>query len=141
MTRSFCAHHSGAGRCDWSSLEGQSRVTWIGDGIRKQDTGLEPQLPIARRELGLLPAPASGGWRSGQLSSSEADRLPLLCSLSKREGKGSVPPSEDANPPRGHAPDLITSQKPRLLRHHLVPQVFSLEILRGCQSLRLDSVT
>lgn len=53
-----------------------------------------------------------------------------------REGKGSAPSSQDANPSRGHAPDLITSQKSRLLRHPLGTKVFNLEILRGGHSLR-----
>lgn len=53
---------------------------------REQDTGLEPQRPTARRELGLLPASAED-WRSGPPSSGEADRLPSLCPLLKETGR------------------------------------------------------
>lgn len=142
VTGSFCVHHSGAGCCDRSSLEGQSRGAWVGDG--SQGTRHWAGTTGAHSQKGAWPPACAcfiqtaGGWRSGPLSSSETDKLPSLGSRRKWEGKGSAPTSEDANSSRGHAPDLVTSQKLRLLRHHLGPKVFNLEILRGGHPLRSD---
>lgn len=119
----FVPTTAGAGCCGWSNLEGQSRGAWVGDGSQRAGHWAGTTAAHIR---------TTGGWRSGPPSSSEADRLLSLCS---------APPSQDANPSRGHAPDLITFQKPRLQCHHLGPKVFNKEILRGCPSLRWHSMT
>lgn len=78
--------------------------------VREPDAGLEPQLPTTRRELGLLPAPASSGQ---QEAGSQGSRAPVR--------------RTDFH----YCADLITSQKLHLLRHHLGPKVFSLQEVGG----------